>query len=187
MLLRPSGLLNFLAITACALFIALVCTMLYGTRSENPGLPSLVKEVLPAGRCLCESSTIFACDTCLDCAAASAGQGYVRGGNVSTGVGTAAGKVVEAGEKEAEAWVFTYPRDANDYGLDEEQCQAAFPGLYEDIERANRYRRGLGKVSQEELSSFDLSKGMVRAMVYNGEVLQSSSPPAYMRRRRKHG
>ncbi|KAF2192674.1 hypothetical protein K469DRAFT_621220 [Zopfia rhizophila CBS 207.26] len=142
--------LTYFFISACAIIIFLICTILYGTRSENPTLPSLVKEVLPAGRCLCEYSTTFTCDTCLDCAAT---QSFP----------------VNATSEEDEQWTFSYRRDGSNYALDEDQCQVAFPGLYEDIERAKGVR-GRNKITEQELSSFKLTKGMVRAMIFNGEL-----------------
>jgi hypothetical protein len=155
MLLRPSNVLTFLSITACALFFTLICAVLYGTRTENPQLPPLVKEVLPAGRCQCEFSTTFTCDTCLDCA---------HNQLVSP----------HAAKDEDRPWVFHYPRDADNYSLDRAQCQAAFPGLFQDIERGRAFRKSMGtKVSEQELSSFELSKGMVRALVFNAEVRSS--------------
>jgi hypothetical protein len=144
-----SDIITFLSVSGCALFFLLVCSILYGTRTENPRLPGLVKEVLPAGRCLCEFSTNFQCDTCLDCASNQA--------------------ILAANVTEDDLWTFNYMRDKNDYGLDEEQCQSAFPGQYEDIERAVRVR-GRAKVTEQDLNSFDLTKGMVRGMIYDREV-----------------
>ncbi|KAF2000766.1 hypothetical protein P154DRAFT_522358 [Amniculicola lignicola CBS 123094] len=151
LLRRRFGLLDIF-ISACAIFLFLLCSILYGTRTENLSLPPLVQEVLPAGRCLCEYSTTFQCDTCLECAAS---QYPVLPSNATS--------------DEDERWVFQYRRDANNYGLDEDQCQAAFPGLYEDIDRAKKYR-GKRKVTEQDLSSFDLTKGMVRAMIFDGEL-----------------
>ncbi|KAF2271042.1 hypothetical protein CC78DRAFT_527994 [Lojkania enalia] len=144
--------LTYVFISTCGLFILLICSILYGTRTESSTLPPLVKEVLPAGRCLCQYSTHFSCDTCLDCAAS---QTFIPLNQTSD---------------DDERWIFSYRRDANNYGLDEEQCQAAFPGLFEDIERARKFRGKHNKVTEQELSSFDLTKGMVRAMVYDGEL-----------------
>ncbi|KAF2021941.1 hypothetical protein BU24DRAFT_33136 [Aaosphaeria arxii CBS 175.79] len=148
--------LTYLLASACALIVFLVCSILYGTRSDNPSLPTLVKEVLPAGRCLCQYSTVFTCDTCLDCAASQSAF-YENATNHNIG-------------SEEERWVFQYSRDSHNYGLDEDQCHVAFPGLFEDIERAKNQRTVLGKVTERLLSSFNLSKGMVRAMIYNGEL-----------------
>lgn len=145
-----SDIVTFLFVATCALLFLLICSILYGTRTENPRLPGLVKEVLPAGRCLCEFSANFQCDTCLDCASNQA--------------------ILIENVTEADPWTFDYKRDRNDFGLNEEQCQSAFPGQYEDIERAVKVRRRWGKVTEQDLSSFDLTKGMVRAMIYNREL-----------------
>ena len=146
--------LSYFFISACAVIFLLICTILYGTRTQNPSLPSFVKEVLPAGRCLCEYSTTFTCDTCLSCASSS---------NIVSNVTF----------PEDEQWSFSYERDGSNYGLDQDQCHAAFPGLFQDIERAKKVR-GLKKVTELELSSFELTKGMVRAMIFNGEVIIGS-------------
>ena len=154
----PTGgeVLSFFFVSACALLFLLICTILYGTRTQNPSLPPLVKEYMPAGRCLCEFSTTFSCDTCLDCASNQA--------------------ILATNATELEQhnlWTFTYPRDKNNYGLDEAQCDSAFPGQYEDIERAVKVRNRWGKVTQADLNSFELTKGMVRAMIYDREVRSS--------------
>ncbi|CAA9965600.1 Glyco-transf-90 domain containing protein [Pyrenophora teres f. maculata] len=151
----PTGteVLSFFFVTACALLFLLICTIIYGTRTQNPSLPPLVKEYMPAGRCQCEFSTTFSCDTCLDCAATQ---------SVLTANATQA--------DDQNLWTFTYPRDKNNYGLDEAQCASAFPGQYEDIERAVKVRDRSGKVTEAELNSFELTKGMVRAMVFDREL-----------------
>ncbi|KAF2625877.1 hypothetical protein BU25DRAFT_432464 [Macroventuria anomochaeta] len=146
-----SDVLTFFFVSTCALLFLLICSILYGTRTESPSLPPLVREVMPAGRCLCEFSTNFACDTCLDCAANQ----VVLGQNAT---------------EEAGNWLFNYKRDRNNYALDEAQCDSAFPGQYEDIERAVKVRKRWGKVTEADLSSFDLTKGMVRAMIYDREL-----------------
>ena len=160
-----SDCLALLFITTVALFFILVCSILYGTRTENPSLPPLVKEVLPAGRCLCASSTTFQCGTCLDCAEHPAILG-----NTTEGV------------DEGETWVFDHRRDGNNYSLDDDQCQTAFPGLFEDIQLAKSYRKQKGKITEQELSSFELTKGMVRALIFNGQVCLSRLCIAYHQR-----
>ncbi|KAF2648468.1 hypothetical protein K491DRAFT_698892 [Lophiostoma macrostomum CBS 122681] len=143
--------LTYFLVASCILIFSVICMILYGTRTQHPNLPSIVKGILPAGRCQCEYSTEFKCDTCLDCAAA---QGQKTVGNETNG----------------EAWHFMYPRDANEYGLSEEQCLAAFPGQYEDLERAKKWWLKKGRVQKSDLEGFELTKGMVRAMVYDGEL-----------------
>lgn len=150
--------LSIFLFTSCTLIFLLATSIVYGTRTSNPSLPPLVKEILPAGRCLCESSTNFACDTCLDCASSQS----VLAANTTRG-------------GENEPWIFKYPQDRNNYGLDDDQCQSAFPGQYEDIERAVKTRDKLGKVVEADLSSFKLTKGMVRGMIYEREVCTKSN------------
>ncbi|KAF2643144.1 hypothetical protein P280DRAFT_488270 [Massarina eburnea CBS 473.64] len=148
-----SDCLTLFSISSIGIVFFLIFSILYGTRTENPHLPSLVKEVLPAGRCLCTYSTVFKCDTCLDCADRP----------------PIFANATDAGD---EAWVFNYRRDAHDYSLDEGQCTTAFPGLFEDVSRAKKWRRGSGKgkIVERELEGFELTKGMVRAMIYNGQL-----------------
>lgn len=156
---RRCGVTDCLAwffIVGIALVFFLICSILYGTRTENPSLPPLVQEVLPAGRCLCQQSTTFECATCLDC-------------NERPFIAANASHV------EAERWSFDYRRDGDNYGLDTQQCQDAFPGLFEDIERAKNTRIGKGKVTPQDLTSFELSKGMVRALIFDGQVRQMRS------------
>jgi hypothetical protein len=155
-----SDVLCFFFVSTCALLFLLVCSIIYGTRTESMGIPRLVSEVLPAGRCLCEFSTNFQCDSCLDCASNQA--------------------ILAANITEADPWTFSYKTDKNNYGLDEEQCQSAFPGQYEDIERAVKVRKKMGKVTEQDLTSFDLSKGMVRAMIYDREVGHTILVARYM-------
>ncbi|KAF2438656.1 hypothetical protein P171DRAFT_525793 [Karstenula rhodostoma CBS 690.94] len=147
-----SDCLAWFFISGIALVFFLVCSILYGTRTENPSLPGVVQEVLPAGRCLCQQSTTFHCESCLDCAARPAV--------------AIAGNATQA----PETWEFDYRRDATNYGLDEDQCAAAFPGLFEDVERAKNFRRGRGLVTQKNLTDFALTKGMVRAMIHDGQL-----------------
>jgi hypothetical protein len=156
----PTGgeILSCFFVSACAFLFLLICVILYGTRSQSPSLPPLIKEYLPAGRCQCEFSTTFSCDTALDCASNQA---------ILTGNATQ--------EEEKKYWTFKYSRDRNNYGLDEAQCDSAFPGQYEDIERAVHVRRRWGKVTEADLDSFELTKGMVRAMIYDREVRSAFS------------
>jgi hypothetical protein len=78
--------------------------------------------------------------------------------------------LANATSEEDESWVFNYRRDGNNYGLDKDQCQAAFPGLYEDIDRARKHWKKKGKITERDLSSFEMTKGMVRALIHDGQV-----------------
>ncbi|KAF2202909.1 hypothetical protein GQ43DRAFT_470479 [Delitschia confertaspora ATCC 74209] len=146
---RATDALAYFVLIASTTVVVLICTIVYGTRTENHTLPSLIREVLPAGRCLCEYSATFQCDTCLDCAANQT--------------------FISTTPKVDRKWSFRYTRDASNYGLDEEQCQASFPGLFEDISRAVKLRKK-NHVKEQDLASFELTKGMVRAMIFDREL-----------------
>ena len=148
---RCGDFVAYLAITATVALVLLVSTTIYSTRTERPELPAIVKELLPAGRCLCDFSTTFTCDSCLSCAANSTGRVKIGDGD---------GR---------QYWCFNYTRDGSNYGLDEQQCYAAFPGLFEDINRAVDVRKNR-HITERELSSFKLSKGMIRGLINEREV-----------------
>lgn len=69
-----------------------------------------------------------------------------------------------------EKWEFEAWRDAENYGLSDQQCKAAFPKLFGQIENSVASRR-ISKITQEDLDSQKWLNGMVRGMVYNGELL----------------
>lgn len=69
----------------------------------------------------------------------------------------------------APAWEFVASRDANNYGLSREQCGAAFPKLFAEIDKSVAARKGKN-ISFEDVDSRQMGSGEVRAMVYDGQV-----------------
>ncbi len=67
------------------------------------------------------------------------------------------------------AWEFEVERDAENYGLTDEQCRNAFPLLYGDIEQSLASRSGK-PITLEELDARPIVDGMVRGMIYDGDV-----------------
>ncbi|KAH0194606.1 hypothetical protein KCU70_g51, partial [Aureobasidium melanogenum] len=65
-------------------------------------------------------------------------------------------------------WQFEYPRDSANYGLSSQQCDAAFPGFYGDIESAVLSRKG-NPIRPDELEIED-DKCLVRALIYESEL-----------------
>lgn len=65
-------------------------------------------------------------------------------------------------------WQFEYPRDSANYGLTSQQCDAAFPNFYGDIESAVLSRKG-NPIRLDELEIED-DKCLVRALIYDSEV-----------------
>lgn len=72
-------------------------------------------------------------------------------------------------------WEFKAERDADNYGLTDKQCQAAFPKLFIDIEKSVKARKG-NPISYKEYSSRKLEKGMVRGIVFEGGVCWNCCP-----------
>ena len=70
-------------------------------------------------------------------------------------------------------WKFTFGRDDCDLALDDQDCDAAFPGLFEEINRVTQFR-GSRVIGLEELASIKISNGMVRAVIHGRQVI---SPP----------
>lgn len=68
-----------------------------------------------------------------------------------------------------EQWAFDPARDANNHGLSDEQCRLAFPKLFVEIDKSADERRNTS-ITYKEIDSTEIEDGMVRAVVYNGEV-----------------
>lgn len=60
-------------------------------------------------------------------------------------------------------------RDGDNHGLSGEQCRAAFPKLFVEIDKSVR-ARGEKKISFKEVDSRPVEDGMVRGVIHHGEV-----------------
>jgi hypothetical protein len=108
--------------------------------------PFLTK-LLPAGTCACQSSTTFQCASCLSCSEINAFKAPA-----------------------SPRWTFQYGRDDRNEGLDRDRCQAAFPGLFEDIVRGKTFWEARHGISMDNLDVIHIKEGMGRAFIYNGEL-----------------
>jgi hypothetical protein len=72
----------------------------------------------------------------------------------------------------ANEWVFNSTRDAGDHGLRTEQCEAAFPSLFQEIERAASYRKTVGRITLDDVDISWAKAGVVRAMIVKQQVSQ---------------
>jgi hypothetical protein len=143
------------------LIIVTITSFIYilsrATKSENAEMFGMLKGLLPSGNCHCQSSTNFQCGLCLDCASGDA---------------WSAGQHETASQNQGN-WRFTFGRDDKNEALDEAQCAASFPGLFEDIRRAVDLRRD-NPITLEELDAIKMhsgnSLGIVRAKIHDGEV-----------------
>lgn len=130
----------------------LIVKIVSGTRSNSPEMSEFVMKLLPAGTCLCESSTTFDCAYSLEALSAIP--------HVSD-----ADKLATIDPD----WRFDFDRDGQNLGLTSMQCETAFPGLLEDIIRAVDVRWEK-PISKQEVDAIELGHGMVRATIFEGKV-----------------
>lgn len=68
-------------------------------------------------------------------------------------------------------WQYNYERDGRNYGLSEDQCNAAFPELYKEIDRAVQHRREKwGKITPDETEVAWRGDGIVQAMIHDNQL-----------------
>lgn len=65
-------------------------------------------------------------------------------------------------------WKYEFPRDAANYGLTPQQCDAAFPGFFGDIATSVASRQG-NPVRLDELNIQE-DHCLVRVLIYDAEV-----------------
>lgn len=118
-----------------------------GANSDRYYFNPFLAKLIPAGNCACKSSTTFQCDTCLACSEVGAFK-----------------------EPASHGWTFQYGRDDRNEALDRDRCQAAFPGLFEDIVRATTFWEARHGISMDDLDAIPVREGMGRAFIYNGEL-----------------
>lgn len=136
--------LSLLCLIAC-LSCSLIIVIWYGMNSDRDYIHPILTQLIPAGHCACQTSTTFECSTCLSCPESTLQQ--------PTGVSN---------------WSWDYPRDASNEALEQSQCKSAFPGLFEDVSRAQRYWTSQGRIATEDLDAIRLEPGMVRASIARG-------------------
>ena len=132
-------------IGACGVFIYLIWL---GMNSDRDNVPPILTQLIPAGHCTCQSSTSFQCADCLTCLASPP----------------------PSEPEHLATWSFQYGRDDQNLGLSQTQCQAAFPGLFQDIQRGVEYWKSRGPISRDDLRMVPLEDGMARAIISNGDL-----------------
>ncbi|KAJ5664908.1 uncharacterized protein N7477_007356 [Penicillium maclennaniae] len=143
--LRPRRGLSMLCIIAC-LSCSVILAIWYGMNSDRDYIHPVLTQLIPAGHCACQTSTTFQCSTCLSCPETS------------------------LQIPSSPRWSFDYARDARNEALDSSQCGAAFPGLFEDVARGQRYWRALQGLVTEDLDAIHLQPGMARVFISQGHL-----------------
>ena len=68
-------------------------------------------------------------------------------------------------------WTFDPARDSANYGLEDDQCEAAFPDMFLEIDRAKRWRQErFGNITDEDLDLGWRDFGVLRAMIHERQV-----------------
>lgn len=137
---------RYFALLSLAVPVLILWTMWYAINSDKDDVSPILTQLIPAGHCACQSATVFECSSCLE--------PHMSDVNATANDG----------------WQFQYGRDDRNAGLSRTQCTAAFPGLFEDVERATKYWEGNGNIPTAALDNVKLVKGMTRAMIYNGDL-----------------
>ena len=132
-------------LTGLILLVAAVVSLWYGMNSDRDDIHPLLTQLIPAGHCACKTATRFDCASCLTL------QTHVDGKKAHSG------------------WTFQYDRDGKDLTLTEPQCQAAFPGLFEDVEYGKK-AWNQSRITHETLDKYKLVDGTARAMIYGGNL-----------------
>jgi hypothetical protein len=154
--LRSAGIVAIVIhlLTIAGLVVFLVLAIIKATKSETAEISSFMKKLLPAGSCLCESSTLF------DCKFSAA--------EVQRHESSWDAKFPTSFE---DVWQFQFGRDDVNLGLSDEQCRSAFPGLFEEIYRGVYLRVEQGSnITVEELDSIELSRGRIRALIIDRKL-----------------
>lgn len=80
-------------------------------------------------------------------------------------------------------WTFNATRDANSYGLTDEQCDIAFPDLWYEVSRAREYWREKGGVQPQHVALGFAERGAMRLRIIDRQVSETRrdlSPWTYL-------
>lgn len=78
-------------------------------------------------------------------------------------------------------WVFDTGRDSENWGLSSEQCDAAFPGLFTEIDRAVNFQKKKGRVTPEDIDISWKEDGAVRAQIIDQKVQRNRPRHVFLR------
>ncbi|KAF2161762.1 hypothetical protein M409DRAFT_58838 [Zasmidium cellare ATCC 36951] len=72
-------------------------------------------------------------------------------------------------EPKVESWSYEWERDRNNHGLTKEQCDIAFPELYNEIDRAVEYWKDR-KITPQSIDLVDGNDGGVRVLIHDQQL-----------------
>ncbi|PGH17670.1 hypothetical protein AJ79_01032 [Helicocarpus griseus UAMH5409] len=160
-----------LFITSCtiALLGIGIFALWFGMNSDGDNVHPLLTQLIPAGHCACKTATIFKCTSCIE----------------SIAPANSSRKLSSAPSTDSPAWTFQYGRDDRNIALTRQQCQASFPGLFEDIDRAVRFWSPQGSMLNKAWGDIKLQNGMARAKINNRDLYIIETRAAQQDHRRK--
>ncbi|KAL1958399.1 hypothetical protein VTO42DRAFT_4500 [Malbranchea cinnamomea] len=162
---RPSRVCSIILSTLLAVLGVSVFALWFGMNSDQDNVHPLLTQLIPAGHCSCQSSTIFNCSSSDD---------PIYGCPITIAPSPAPPE-----------WEYDYVRDHANWGLFPQQCHSAFPGLFEDVDRAARYWEERQGLSTGVLDAIPLRPGMARALIHDGKLYVVEAHAAQEDHRRK--
>ncbi|KAB8224242.1 glycosyl transferase family 90-domain-containing protein [Aspergillus novoparasiticus] len=123
-----------------------IWSLWFGVNSDRDNVPSLINHLIPAGHCACQTALSFECGSCLRCASG----------------------LSEDPIPQPRTYNPVY--DAHNLSLNATQCQIFFPGLFEDVHRAQAFWSAKHGISMHDLNGIHLMDGMARAAIVNGQL-----------------
>ncbi|CAK4019079.1 glycosyl transferase family 90-domain-containing [Lecanosticta acicola] len=144
----PAGRCGRITLIAASLLLCLITWMFwYAANSDQDNIPPIFTQLIPAGHATCASATVFECSSCLEQHFLSSNQ-----------------------SESSPSWTFDYHRDGQNEGLHQEQCEIAFPGLFEDVKQGLFHWKTVGRITKSTLDQVPLQNGMTRAMIHSGNL-----------------
>ena len=167
--LRRIAIVAVTSLLVVATLVAYLILAITHATKTSTDISEFLNKLLPAGNCLCQSSTVFDCRL--------SNQDVQRS---KSGLHTEPTESIE-GE-----WQFQHGRDSLNFGLSYERCNTAFPGLFEEIHRAVGFRSDRqSNVSAADLDEIQAGRGTTRAMIIDGKlrVLDAKHPDETQRKK----
>jgi hypothetical protein len=76
-------------------------------------------------------------------------------------------------------WTFDTQRDERNFGLNDAQCDAAFPDYYKEVDRAVAYFKQQGNITEDRVDISWRLDEIVRVMIHDRQVNLHRSPIAH--------
>ena len=146
-LMRPNT-LQLVVFGLTAVLGLSIWSLWLGVNSDRDNIHPLLNQLIPAGHCACQTSTIFKCDSCLQCPD-------------------------QLPFHDPLPEPLPQPLfNPEEHSYNETNCATLFPGLFEDPIRAHsfwkaRARRG---ITRADIDNIEIRDGMARVAIFQGRL-----------------